>query len=241
MQTMIKPGGQVVVEAAPSGGYTSGDLVAVGSVLGVAKDTYAEGDRAVIQTIGTHGGPWAVAGETWAEGEPVFYNSASGELTTLETEWLVGVAAAIKPAAEPYCQVEWNRSAIRQGGSVVYSLLFDTGFSTAQGLIGTYELLAPLAYDIRIDSLEVIAANLASATNAATLNLGDGTAANDQVFEVNTVVELNGFGQAFDVDLNAVTKLPVVITAGNALVLQIAVEDITAGLLSVRVGYHRSA
>lgn len=90
--------GEVVTVAAPSGGVTSGDFVAVGSLTGVAQETAAEGDPVAIVRRGIFE-LGKTSAQAWTVGAKI-YATSGGEMTTSASgNTLVGVAA--EAAANP--------------------------------------------------------------------------------------------------------------------------------------------
>lgn len=88
-----------VVVPAPSGGVTSGVIVVIGSLIGVATATAAEGEDVTIDTafVGEHAKVSALA---VAVGEKLYFDAATKLVNKTSTgNTLVGVA--IKAAANP--------------------------------------------------------------------------------------------------------------------------------------------
>lgn len=93
MTNFIQPGNNITV-AAPSGGVTSGQLVVIGSLIGVAATTQAEGEDVEITTEGVFDLP-KVATDDVAAGNLLYYASATSNLTKTAgsgSKPLVGVA-----------------------------------------------------------------------------------------------------------------------------------------------------
>ncbi len=86
--------GNTITVAAPTGGVTSGDLVIVGSLIGVAATTQAEGADVEIDATGVFDLP-KVATDDVAVGNLLYYASATSNLTKTAgtgSKPLVGVA-----------------------------------------------------------------------------------------------------------------------------------------------------
>lgn len=93
MQNFSQPGVNITV-AAPVGGVTSGQLVIVGSLIGVASTTQAAGANVEIATTGVYELP-KVAADDIAVGDLLYWDSAQSKLTRIPatgSKPLVGVA-----------------------------------------------------------------------------------------------------------------------------------------------------
>lgn len=90
--------GEVVTVAAPSGGVTSGDFVAVGSLTGVAQEDAAEGESVAIVRRGVFE-LGKTSAQAWTVGVKIYATSAGEMTTTATANTLVGVAA--EAAANP--------------------------------------------------------------------------------------------------------------------------------------------
>ncbi len=94
--------GDIVTVIAPSGGVSSGDLVRVGSIIGVACTDAAEGDEVELKTTGVFDLPKTSA-QAWTVGARIYAIAASSLLTNVPGtgNYLVGVAtaAAANPSA----------------------------------------------------------------------------------------------------------------------------------------------
>lgn len=89
--------GCVVTVAAPSGGVTSGSLVVVGRIVGVAMTTAAEGDPVEVATEGVF--TLAKGASVTSPGVPVYHSS--GLVTpTASTNKEVGLALQAKGIGE---------------------------------------------------------------------------------------------------------------------------------------------
>jgi len=100
MQNYIQPGNNITVPA-PVGGVTSGQLVAIGALIGVASTTQAAGASVEIATSGVFELPAKSADEI-AQGELLYWDAANGYLTKTAgggSKPLVGGAVAAKAAA----------------------------------------------------------------------------------------------------------------------------------------------
>lgn len=82
MNTQVSPGKSIEVTA-PSGGYTSGQPVLQGSLVGISANSYAQGDTAVIWLIGAH--TVAKAAETWAVGDKLYWDDTNKVFTKTAT------------------------------------------------------------------------------------------------------------------------------------------------------------
>ena len=75
----------------PSGGYTSGQIVAVGDTAGIAAGTYVEGQVAIIKTEGVYEVPKDTS--VFAQGAKVYFDAIVGVATT-STSLFLGYAHA---------------------------------------------------------------------------------------------------------------------------------------------------
>jgi len=83
MDTLVKRG-KSIEAVTPAGGYTSGQPVVVGSVVGISVNTYAEGETAVIWLVGAHLVPKAA--EPWAPGDRLYFDSTNNLFTKVATD-----------------------------------------------------------------------------------------------------------------------------------------------------------
>lgn len=93
--------GDVITLTAPSGGYTGGQLVVVGSLVGVATSTVAEGGLCAVSVEGVYTIPKAAPALT--VGTKV-YSNAGAAVTTTNTDTYVGIV--VKAAALNSTEVE---------------------------------------------------------------------------------------------------------------------------------------
>jgi predicted RecA/RadA family phage recombinase len=82
MNTQINRGKEVEV-VTPAGGYISGQPVLVGSLVGIAANTYAAGDTAVIWLVGSH--TVAKAAEVWTAGAKLYWDDTNKVFTVTAT------------------------------------------------------------------------------------------------------------------------------------------------------------
>jgi len=80
MNTKLNEGRAIEVTA-PVGGYTSGQPVKVGSLVGISSNKYAQGDIAVIWLLGTHLIPKAT-GQAWTAGGLLYWDNTNSVFTT---------------------------------------------------------------------------------------------------------------------------------------------------------------
>jgi predicted RecA/RadA family phage recombinase len=108
MTNYIQPGNNITV-AAPLGGVTSGALVVIGSLIGVASTTAVAGADVEIATAGVFELPKAAA-DAIDPGDLLYYNAAGPELTKVPGQGskpLVGVATktAVALTTTVYCKL----------------------------------------------------------------------------------------------------------------------------------------
>ena len=89
--------GDIVEFTAPSGGVTSGGVVKIGSLVGVAQNTAAEGEKFQLVRVGVFDVPKTEA-QAWAEGVKVYWTGTE-VTTTASGNTLMGAAA--EAAANP--------------------------------------------------------------------------------------------------------------------------------------------
>jgi predicted RecA/RadA family phage recombinase len=100
MTNYIQPGNNITVPA-PVGGVTSGQLVVIGSLIGVASTTQAAGVNVEIATTGVFDLP-AKPTDDVALGDLLYWDAANSYLTKTAgtgSKPLVGVAVSAKAAA----------------------------------------------------------------------------------------------------------------------------------------------
>jgi predicted RecA/RadA family phage recombinase len=73
--------GKTIQVATPAGGYTSGDLVKVGELVGIAVNTTLEGETAVISLEGVYEVP-KVGSQAQAIGVILYFDESEGHVTT---------------------------------------------------------------------------------------------------------------------------------------------------------------
>ncbi|HXV31864.1 MAG TPA: DUF2190 family protein [Sinorhizobium sp.] len=98
MKNYIQPGKSIDITA-PSGGVTSGLVAIIGSLIGVAAVTAAEGEAAAIATEGVFELPKTSA-QAWTVGAKIYWDATNSVATTVSTSnTLIGIAVAV--AANP--------------------------------------------------------------------------------------------------------------------------------------------
>lgn len=91
MNTLFNKGNSIEITAA--GAIASGAPVLVGSLVGIAANSYEVGDIAVIWLRGTHTVPKAA--EAWTAGAKLYWDNTAGKFTTTATSnTLAGYAYA---------------------------------------------------------------------------------------------------------------------------------------------------
>lgn len=84
MKNFIQLGKNLTVTA-PTGGVVSGDPVLIGALFGVAAFTAAEAADVEIATEGVFSLP-KTTGQTWAVGDPLYWDAATKKLTTASAD-----------------------------------------------------------------------------------------------------------------------------------------------------------
>lgn len=98
MATNYIGSGDHVTVAAPSGGVTSGDVVIISSLIGVAATTEVAGADVVLATCGVYE-LTKTSAQAWAVGAPIYLTSGGVATTASSGNTLIGVATAV--AANP--------------------------------------------------------------------------------------------------------------------------------------------
>jgi predicted RecA/RadA family phage recombinase len=100
MKNYIQPGDTLTVPA-PTGGILSGGVFISGSLIGIATTTAAVGVPVAVKICGVFELP-KVSAQAWTVGQPIYWDSAAGNATTVNTSTtLLGYAteAAANPSA----------------------------------------------------------------------------------------------------------------------------------------------
>ncbi|MFW6299489.1 MAG: DUF2190 family protein [Oceanicaulis sp.] len=108
MAKNFKQDGRYVDVDAPAGGVSSGDLVKVGSVFGVAQTDADAGDTVTLDTQGVYELPVASA-VVVAVGDALYWDVADGEFNkTAASNWFLGVAVTAAGNGVTSAQVRLN-------------------------------------------------------------------------------------------------------------------------------------
>ncbi len=102
MATNFVHEGDVLTLTAPSGGVSSGDLVTIGSILGVALADAAAGASVSIRVTGVWKLPKA-SGQAWSEGVTLYWDATAKNATTSSgggANAKLGVAAEAAASAD---------------------------------------------------------------------------------------------------------------------------------------------
>lgn len=94
MAKTLKQKGEHLDVTAPSD-VSSGDVLKVNSIIGICQTDAKSGESVALAVVGVHGPLAKATGETWAIGEPVYWDESASEFTktsTSNTE--AGVAAS---------------------------------------------------------------------------------------------------------------------------------------------------
>ncbi|RWX72584.1 DUF2190 family protein [Mesorhizobium sp. M2A.F.Ca.ET.039.01.1.1] len=101
MKNFIQPG-EILTMVAPAGGVTSGDLVIIGSIFGVATTSAAAGAEFELKTGGVSEFP-KTAAQAWAAGDPIYFDNVNKVMTSVSagnTKVGVAVEAAANPSGK---------------------------------------------------------------------------------------------------------------------------------------------
>ena len=82
MNTLLT-NGETIEVVAPSGGYSSGQPVKVGSLVGISSNKYLQNDTAVISLRGVHQVAKAVG--AWSAGALLYWDDTNKVFTTTNT------------------------------------------------------------------------------------------------------------------------------------------------------------
>jgi predicted RecA/RadA family phage recombinase len=91
--------GDTINAPAPSGGVVSGDLVVIGSLVGVAAATAAVGVLVAIKTTGVFELP-KVSAQAWTVGAPIYFDTGTKLATTVSSA-TTAIGYATEVAANP--------------------------------------------------------------------------------------------------------------------------------------------
>jgi len=92
--------GRAVYVPAPIGDVDSGDLVIIGSLIGIAGHDAAAGELVPLWTDGIYSLPKA-APQAWGVGDLVYWDAGAGKATTTaQGNTLIGVATPLSPLYE---------------------------------------------------------------------------------------------------------------------------------------------
>jgi predicted RecA/RadA family phage recombinase len=100
VRNFVQPGETLEVTA-PTGGVSSGDVVVIGALVGVAAADAAEGAPVNVQTCGVFDVPKTSA-QAWAVGDRIYWNASTSKAENLPAAGLfmgLAVAAAANPSA----------------------------------------------------------------------------------------------------------------------------------------------
>lgn len=92
MKNYIQPGSAIDC-VAPAGGVVSGRPVIIGSLIGIASVTAAEGLPFVLNRDGVYRLP-KVSAQAWTQGSKIYWTSGNLATTTASGNTLLGIAAA---------------------------------------------------------------------------------------------------------------------------------------------------
>lgn len=178
-----------------------------------------------------------VASEVWVPGQEVFLYEADGlaRVTAEATDVPFGVADADKAADQDNVMVAVKHS-LRDGRE--FAITIDFAAMDELGIDGTYVLRdflpeggARWAYEgglfLQHDG------NLAPGT--ATISIGDGSGANDQVLAATTLAAIQALGQPHTPIAQAIASAPAPVQLGQ-VAITIALGPVTAGRLTIRLG-----
>jgi predicted RecA/RadA family phage recombinase len=98
MKNFIELGDQLTVPA-PGGGVVSGQLVIIGSLIGVAGSNAAAGVNFACKTRGVFELP-KVSAQAWTIGAPIYWDSGAANATTVSTA-NTAIGYATEAAANP--------------------------------------------------------------------------------------------------------------------------------------------
>lgn len=218
--------------AAPTGGLTAGEIVEAGDTLGIAYDTVAETERAILAIRGEMGHADVIAAESWSAGAQVYWHETLKRFTNRETHWPAGRIGEDKAADIAYGIVQLDGPDRKPG-----ELIAPFKYEDVQD-IGGVNFGAQADYTLRDfgGNVQVVQAELVSAgltADTVTIALGDGSGSNDQLLAAFAASGLSGFDDI--PGLVGGAALPVTL---DKVVLRLAgTGAFTAGLLVVRIGY----
>lgn len=100
--------GKVLTCVAPLGGVTSGQLVLIEEMFGVAATSAAQGESFELNLTGIHNLPKA-GSQAWKVGDAIYWDNTNHVATTVSTSnTKIGVAAAVAASADTRGDVRLN-------------------------------------------------------------------------------------------------------------------------------------
>ena len=107
MSTNFIEKGDVITFAATTKDITSGELVIIGTIAGVAKTDIAVGETGAVHIAGVYSLP--KAGEVITQGTKVYWSKTNANVTTIKTDnTLIGVAVNDTISSESQVHVLLN-------------------------------------------------------------------------------------------------------------------------------------
>ena len=110
MKNYIQPG-DVLELPVPAGGCVSGSPYLIGSMFVVAVNTAPDGEIAAFRRVGVHSLP-KTTGESWAVGNPLYFDPATGKLTKT-----AGSLKAVAQAVAAHVNAETTGKAVLVPGA----------------------------------------------------------------------------------------------------------------------------
>lgn len=188
MKTFIEDGD--VLELVASGTIASGDIVLVGSLLGVAHMAAVLNDKLSVSMRGVFTLP-KLTGTAWAEGDDLYYDSSAVKVTKVsQGNTYAGIAAAAAASGDATGSVLINapRRAKLPGSALAFSGAFacgslaantvsDTTMTVTGAAVGDVVALGPPAAPVT----GVLFNGFVSATDTVTVRAGNVTAGGHSV------------------------------------------------------------
>lgn len=105
MKNFVADGNSIQI-AAPSGGITGGTIVKVGSLIGVAVATAAEGEQVTIMLKGSYQDIPKGTGTAYAVGDTLYWDAANSVMTkTASGNTFAGYAYATAASGDAICSI----------------------------------------------------------------------------------------------------------------------------------------
>lgn len=123
--------GKILTAPAPSGGVLSGEAILIGGIFGVAAFAAAEAAEVEISTEGVFSLPKTTS-QSWAFGDPLYWDASTKKLTkTAGNNLVVGAAALAAGSADAFGNVKLGAPGSAFGGLTAPAAAITDAFAAA--------------------------------------------------------------------------------------------------------------